>query len=85
MAPVFPFSFGVVVAPRMLERELDWDFPSRCSSFSLRGCPASALAVAGNGGRVLQACPFFGTVDLCLFETSLPFSQNTFFLILTEG
>ena len=40
--------------------------------FQLWGCPASTLAVAGNGGRVLQAHPFFGTVDLCLFDTSLP-------------
>ena len=39
--------------------------------FQLWGCPASALAVAGSGGRVLQAHPFFGTVDLCLFETLL--------------
>ena len=37
----------------MLERELDWDFPSGCSSFSLRGCPASALSVAGNGCRLI--------------------------------
>ena len=40
--------------------------------FQLWGCPASALSVAGNGGGVLQAHPFFGTVDWCLFETSLP-------------
>ena len=39
--------------------------------FQLWGCPASALAVAGNGGRVLQAHPFFGAVDWCLFETAL--------------
>ena len=39
--------------------------------FQLWGCPASALAVAGNGCRVLQARPFFGTVDLCLFESVL--------------
>ena len=73
LAPFFPFSFsfGVVGTPRMLERELEWDFPSGCCSFSLRGCPASALAVAGNGCRVLQACPFFGTVTLFLFETLL--------------
>ena len=37
----------------------------------LWGCPASALAVAGNGGRVLRAHPFFGTVVWCLFETLL--------------
>ena len=65
----FPFSFGDVVTPRMLEWELDWDFPSGCSSFSLG--VASAPAVAGNGCRVLQARPFFGTVDLSLFETLL--------------
>ena len=39
--------------------------------FQLWGCPASALAVAGNEGGVLQARPFFGTVDLFLFETLL--------------
>ena len=37
--------------------------------FQLWGCPASAIAVAGNGGRVLRAHPFFGTIDWCLFET----------------
>ena len=67
----FSFPFGVVVTPRILKKELEWDFPLGCSSFSLRGCPASALAVAGNGCRVLQACPFFGTVNLFLFETLL--------------
>ena len=39
--------------------------------FQLWGCPASALAVAGNGDSVLQAHPFFGTVDWCLFERLL--------------
>ena len=39
--------------------------------FQLWGCPASALAVAGNGGRVFQAHSFFGTVDFFLFETLL--------------
>ena len=73
MTTVFPFSFsfGVVVILRMLERELEWDIPSGCSSFSLRGCPASALAAAGSGCRVLQTCPFFGTVNLFLFEPLL--------------
>ena len=37
-------------------------FPIGCCSSSLRGCPASALVVAGIGCRVLQAGPFFGTV-----------------------
>ena len=39
--------------------------------FQLWGCPASAIAVAGNGGRVLRAHPFFGMVDWCLLETLL--------------
>ena len=39
--------------------------------FRLWGCPASALAVAGIGGRVLRAHPFFGTVNWCLFKTLL--------------
>ena len=65
----FSFSFGVVVTLRIQKKELGWDFPSGCSSFSLRGCPASALAVAGNGYRVLLACPFFGTVTLFPSET----------------
>ena len=39
--------------------------------FQLWGCPVSALEVAGNGGRVLRAHPFFGTVDWCLFESLL--------------
>ena len=73
LGSLFPisFSFVVVVTPRGMERELEWGFPSGCSSFSLRGCPASALAVAGNGCRVLQACPFFGTVTLFPFKTLL--------------
>ena len=37
--------------------------------FQLWGCPASALAVAGIGGRVLRVHPFFGMVDRCLFRT----------------
>ena len=67
----FSFSFGVVVTPRILKKELEWDFPSGCPPFSLRGCPASARAVAGNECRVLQACPFFGTVTLFPSETLL--------------
>ena len=39
--------------------------------FQLWGCPTSALVVAGYGDSVLQAHPFFGTVDWCLFETLL--------------
>ena len=34
--PFFPFSFsfGVFVTPRSMDGELEWDFPSGCSSFS---------------------------------------------------
>ena len=73
LAPFFPFcfSFGVTVTQRIMERELEWDFPSGCS-FSLRGCIASVLAVAGNGCRVLQACPFFRMV-------TVPCSLSRFF------
>ena len=39
--------------------------------FQLWGCPASALVVAGIGGRVLRAHLFFETVDWCLFKTLL--------------
>ena len=39
--------------------------------FQLEGLPCLRLAVAGNGCRVLQACPFFGAVTLFLFETLL--------------
>ena len=69
---LFSFSFGVVVTPRILVKELEWDFPSGCSTFSLRDCPAFALAVAGGGCRVLQAGPFFGTVTLFPSETLFP-------------
>ena len=63
--PFFPFSFsfGVFVTAGLMERELEGAFPSACSPFQLWGYPASALAVAGIGGRVLRAHPFFGTVD----------------------
>ena len=67
----FSFSFGVVVTPRIPQKELEWDFPSGCSSFTMRGYPASSLAVEGNGFSVLQACPFFGTVTLFPSETLL--------------
>ena len=58
----FPFPFGVVVTPGFMDRELEGFFPSDCFLFQLWGCPASALAVAGKGGSVLRAHPFFGTV-----------------------
>ena len=71
--PFFPFSFsfGVLVTPGMMERGLGGAFPSGCSSFSFGVALPSALAVAGNGSRVLRAHPFFGTVDWCLFEALL--------------
>ena len=52
-------------------RALEGIFPSGCFLFQLWGCPASALAVAGKGGSVLRAHPFFGTVAWCLFMTLL--------------
>ena len=61
--PFFPFPFGVVVTPGLMDRELDF--------FQLWGCPASALAVVGKGGSVLRAHPFFGTVAWCLFKSLL--------------
>ena len=45
--------------------------PIRLFLFQLWGCPASAVALAGIGCRVLQARPFFGTVALYLFKTLL--------------
>ena len=54
-----------------MDRELERIFPSGCFLFQLWGCPASALAVAGKGGSVLRAHPFFGTVAWCLFRTLL--------------
>ena len=68
----FPFPFGVVISPGLMDRELEGFFPSGCFLFQLWGCPASALAVAGKGGSVLRAHPFFGTVAWCLFVSSLP-------------
>ena len=81
----FSFSFGVVVTPRILKKELEWDSPSGCSSFSLRGCPASTLAVAGNGCRVLQACLFFGTITLFPSETLLLPSSAPRYRLLLSG
>ena len=54
------FSFGVVVTPGLMDGELERFFPSGCFLFQLLGCPASALAVADKGGRVLRAHPFSG-------------------------
>ena len=56
-------SFGVLVTPGFMDREMERIFPSGCFLFQLWGCPASALAVAGKGGSVLWAHPFFGTVS----------------------
>ena len=67
----FPFPFGGVVTPGLMDRELEGFFPSGCFLFHLWGCPASALAVAGKGGSVLRAHPFFGTVAWCLFKSLL--------------
>ena len=41
------------------------------------GFPASALAVADKGGRVLRAHPFFGTFAWCLFKSLLFLSYAT--------
>ena len=54
-----------------MDRELEGFFPSGCFLFQLWGCPASALAMAGKGGSVLRAHPFFGTVAWCLFKSLL--------------
>ena len=54
-----------------MDRELKGIFPSGCFLFQLWGCPASAQTVAGKGGSVLRAHPFFRTVDWCLFKTFL--------------
>ena len=67
----FPFPFGVVVTPGLMDWELEGFFPSGCFLFQLWGCPVSALAVAGKGGSVWRAHPFFGTVAWCLFQSLL--------------
>ena len=54
-----------------MDRELEGFFPSGCFLFQLWGCPASALAVAGKGGSVLRAHPFFRTVAWYLFKSLL--------------
>ena len=69
--PFFPFPFGVVVTPGLMDRELEGFFPSGCFLFQLWGCPASALVVAVKGGSVLRAHPFFGTFAWCLFKSLL--------------
>ena len=71
-----PFLWGLVT-PGFMDRELEGIFPSGCFLFQLWGCPASALAVAGKGGSVLRAHPFFGTVPWCLFKTLLSPSYAT--------
>ena len=67
----FPFPFGVVVTPGLMDWELEGFFPSGCFLFQLWGCPVSALAVAGKGGSVWRAHPFFGTFSWCLFQSLL--------------
>ena len=73
----FPFPFGVVVTPGLMDRVLEGFFPSGCFLFQLWGCPASSLVVAGKGGSVLRAHPFFGTVAWCLFKSLLVPSYAT--------
>ena len=73
----FPFPFGVVIPPGLMDRELEGFFPSGCFLFQLWGCPASALAVAGEGGSVLRAHPLFGMVAWCLFKSLLFPSYTT--------
>ena len=77
LAPFFLFLFplGSFVTPWILEKGLDWDFPSCCSSFSLRGRPASALAVAGNGCRVLSVLRHGYLVPFR--DSSLPLLRST--------
>ena len=79
MPPIFSLSlsFGVVVTPGLMDRELEGFFSSGCFLFQLWGCPASALAVAGKGGSVLWAHPFFGTFAWCLFKSLLFPSYTT--------
>ena len=67
----FPFPFGVIITPGLMDRELEGFFSSGCFLFQLWGCPVSALAVAGKGGSVLRAHPFFRTVAWCLFKSLL--------------
>ena len=69
--PFFPFSFFLFFWGLSHSKDDGMGLPIGLFLFQLGGCPASPLAVAGNGCRVLQARPFFGTVDLFLFETLL--------------
>ena len=66
LPPLFIFLWGLGT-PGFMDRVQKRIFPSGCFIFQLWGCPASALAVAGKGGSVLRAHPFFGTVAWCLF------------------
>ena len=73
MPPVFSFSLFLSGLSHSEDdgEGAEMGLPIGLFLFQLGSCPASALAVAGNGSRVLQARPFFGTVDLFLFETLL--------------
>ena len=69
--PFFPCSFPLGSSHSGIHGQgAGGDLPIGCF-FQLWGCPASALAVAGKGGSVLRAHPFFGTVAWCLFKTFL--------------
>ena len=71
MPPVFPFSFsfGGLRHSEVNGWGAGMGLPIGVLLFQLWGCPASAVAVAGIGCRVLQARPFFGTVTLYLCKT----------------
>ena len=81
----FPFPFGVVVTPGLRDRGLEGFFSSGWFLFQFWGCPVSALAVAGKGGCVLHAHPFFGTVAWCLFKSLLFPSYATWYRYNVPG
>ena len=79
----FSFSFGVLVTPGFMVRELQGIFPSGCFLFQLCCCPTSALAVGARvavscgpicpSGRLLGACS-----RLCSSPLPLPGVVTTF-------
>ena len=73
MPPIFPFFLFLwsLSHSGVDGQEAGRGLPIGLFLFQLWGCPASALAVTGIGGRALRAHPFFGAVDWCLFQTLL--------------
>ena len=69
--PFFPFPFGVVVTPGLMDWELEGFFPSCCFLFQLWGLPCLRSGGGRQGRQCLAGPSVLGTVAWCLFQSLL--------------